>query len=165
MALAETKHTHTIISESTQLAREIVLNYPAQGTGQHQRIGSKLTVTGVRARLTFRARNAQGLMRVVLFRPRDPTKSLQADSIGVFSHIDKDEYVVYHDSLHPLSNGNGPDWATIDIGKKFPNGMITTFDDGTITIQDNALKLYITGWNTLTPDEHSVDVSCFYKDV
>lgn len=165
LAMAETKHTHLSVIGGTGLVAENLMNAPAIGTGQHQRVGSKITVTGFFARITFRARNAQGIMRVVLYRPRDVNRTLSLDAMTPFGHIDKDEYVVYHDTLHPLSNSNGPDWDTVTIGQKFPSGLITTFDDSTTNIQDNPLRLWISGYNSLTPDEHNVDAMCYYKDM
>ncbi len=165
MALAETKHTHVLEQFQTTLSRELLMNNPPVGTGQKDRIGSKITVTGFRARIVFRARNAQGLMRVVLYRPRTPGTTLLDQSTGPLDHLDKDEFVVYHDSLHPLSNGNGPDFDYVDIGQKFSSGMITTFNDNTASVQDNELRLFVTGYNSLTPDEHSIDAMCYYKDM
>lgn len=165
LALAETKHTHFRVASSTALVHDQLLNAPVTGTTQQSRIGSKITVTGFHARLSFRARNAQGLIRVVLYRPRVVSNTLSSSSVGVHSHLDKDEYVVYHDSLHPLSNGNGPDWALLEFGQKFPSGLVTTFDDSTTNIQENPLYLFVTGWNTITPDEVSFDAMTYYKDM
>jgi hypothetical protein len=165
MELAETKHLKKNIVESTTLTSDIALNDPAQGPGQHQRVGSKMTVTGLYARMQFRARNAQGLMRVIFYRPRNSTNSLTAHGITLYGHVDQDEFVVYSDRYYPLSNGNGPDWQTDEVKLKFPSGLITTFDDATTSIQDNVLRMWIGGWNTLTPDEHSYDINCYFKDV
>lgn len=165
MELAETKHVPTRVTQSTGLVTDLALNNAAQGTGQHQRVGSKLTVTGLFARMQFRARNTQGLMRVIFYRPRIATDSLSAGSLGLFGHVDQDQYVVYSDRYYPLSNANGPDWAVDEVKLKFPSGLITTFDDSTQNIQDNVLRVWIGGYNTLTPDEHSYDIQVYFKDV
>lgn len=165
MDMAETKIVRLFNAGGTSLTGHFACNAPPQGTGQHQRVGSRITVTGFYGRFQFRARNAQGMMRVIFYRPRDPTANLESLSLGVFDHIDPDEFVVYDDQLHPLSNANGPDWAVTEIKRKFPNGLITHFDDGTTTITENMLRIYIVGWNTITPDEHGYDCSLYYKDV
>lgn len=165
LSLAETKHVKHFASGALGLTNDMILNGPSQGAGQNSRVGSKITVTGVYGKITARARNSQGLIRVVFYRPRDPARSLSADSVGVFNHIDMDSYVVYSDELIPLSNANGPDWGTVLVTKKFPTGLVTTFDDASTNIQDNMLRMYIVGWNTITTDETNYDINCYFKDM
>lgn len=93
-----------------------------QGTGQHDRIGNQIHVTGWYGQLSFFASSTDGYnsIRVIIYSPKDPTTTLTG--IPPEGEVDTDQINVLYDRLIGVSYTGGPRVVTLTLRKKFNKG-------------------------------------------
>lgn len=70
-----------------------------EGTSSNERVGHSVTLTGLYGKFTVTAADDSNVVRLVIYRPRDPADNLANDALTVKGSIDPDKYFVYSDRL------------------------------------------------------------------
>lgn len=77
------------------------LCYIAEGSSQNERTGNQIRVTGIHFPYYVQCTDTTNVVRVIFYKPKDPNDTLT--STGIYTNLDVDKYIIYHDKVHLLS--------------------------------------------------------------
>lgn len=166
---AETKRLTTEYSTtsiSTTMTDAGLFDTITEGTGDNERVGSTVYITGIYARWFVHIGDANQLVRIVCYLPRriDTTLSSQSQDTPI-SYIDQTNFKVLYDKQISLNQyGPGTRMGTMKI--KFPGkGLPVRYDDDTGAIQNNRIRFaFVSDSGAVTHPTLDTTVITYFKD-
>lgn len=120
----------------------------ATGTGENQRVGNKVKVTGIYADFILRVdpTDSSNNFRLLIYIPKEDQQSVLNTAYWV--HPDQDQYTILYDKLVCLSATGGPACRRVKIrlnfARKGKSGINVQFHGNNATdFGSNAIKLHV----------------------
>lgn len=166
----ETKHnstTYNQVAVSTAAlgtARLYHVTGVTQGSGNTNRDGHQIRLSGMYMNLMYAAADTTNILRVIVFRYKG-RYDVNPITEEVYSILDLDDYDIKYDKTHVVS-ANGPAIKNIKIGMKFRYNNLIQYDDSTATsVTVNPYYVYfVSDSSVVTHPTITGQIRTYWKD-